>query len=883
MLKPLFFSLAFLLLMGNANAQSAWLSDASSEIAASQYYFTQQNNNYTAANEKNQLGFIIDPAGYSVKQVITPDVPKSFDLKFIIQSIQNETVPAGSYPQLTNPSKLVFNYPAYRIEYNNDAEGLRQNFVINYKKGDNGLNVKIKIESSLSYTVNYSNELVFTNAQGNIALKYDGLKVWDANGKLLPASMKINGDILTLAVNDTDAEYPVTIDPLNHASEWLTSSDGILPTLLTNLALQIDALYGYSMTALGDINNDGYDDVAVGAPGAINIVAATSFLQAGAVFVYYGSAGGLATTPSKVLRPNTPVAGALFGFSVASGDEVGNSLPDIVVGSPLETITVNIPAVIGNEDKDVTSGRIYIFNGQDMSAGNPPPFASINLGSGYFSQGLLGLLSNINNKNLFGYSVAVADDLNGDGKGDVIVGVPGYLGTPALSVRSGAAFVYYSNNLSTTSPVQLTTPNSSLLGVVTLPLLNTEGLLFGYSVDGVGDFNGDGYKDVVVGAPAGINLNSLGGIFGGKTLSGSAYVFNGNGSGINNTSSTRLEPSTTNLLGTGPNLFGYSVRGTRNASNARNGKILVGAPLGNTLSNVVSALTLKTGNIYLYKTPGTGVIEPDQTIASPRGTSLLSILTGRPIIVSSMFGASMDNTMDINCDGIADIIVGEPLSTGVGLIGVDAVGGAAMVLTGNADGTYNSSPFETFTTVTSMDLGINAASMLGNSVAGAGRVFGVGTSPRVMVGAPAKSLDFGTGLLNLGNTMSTLWSFSAGNNGLGKAYSFSVGSCSVLSLHERERLTRVIESSVVANNMKVMPNPVTASEFNIYLEKFTPGSYRMEMYSSLGQRIAFTRINVSGNKQIIPLSRKNYSSGVYSVNIYDNQNNLISVKRVVFN
>lgn len=767
-----------------------WKASASDAIDETQYMFAPSGTNrYTAINQQNKLGFILSPGGYEVKQILSTPSAQSFDLSFSIRSLRDGPMVADEGASAVQSDRLIYHYGGMDVEYLNSRAGMRQNFIVLQKTEHKKLRIALDIASSIPFRLRSDNSLEFYDtADDKIRMVYDGLKVWDADHQSLPAAMKLSGNTLTLEVDDHHAVYPVTVDPLSHSVEWTSSADAILPALLTNAQLQIDALYGYSSAGLGDINNDGYDDVAVGAPGAVDIVGGNTFLQAGAVFIYYGSGSGMSSTPSKVLWANTPVAGALFGFSIAAGDVVGNATNDIIIGAPLDTYsTLAATAIVGTSSVNVTAGKIYVFRGEDLVTSSPAPFAEVKLqGSSFFSNGIAGiLLSNVSAKALFGFSVATADDLNNDGKADIVVGVPGYLGVNLLSVRSGAAFVYYSNNLATTTPVQLATPSSSLLGLVTLPLANTDGLLFGYSVDGAGDFNGDGFPDVVVGAPAGINLNSLGTIFSGKMLSGSAYVFYGTssggvGTGISPTTTTRLDPAAGGLLATAPNLFGYSVKGVRNNSYARNGRILVGAPLASVLSNVAGGLMLKAGTVSVFKTYSTGTLTPSQTISSPRGTSLLSVLSGQVINVSAMFGASMDNTMDINCDGVSDIVIGEPLSTGVGLIGVNAVGGAAIVLTGNSDGTYNTTPFDVMTTATSMDLGINAASMLGFSVAGARHTKGSSFAPRVMVGAPGKSLDFGTGLLNLGNTVATLWSFTAVNNGLGKAYQYGIGSCSIL-------------------------------------------------------------------------------------------------------
>ncbi len=132
---------------------------------------------------------------------------------------------------------------------------------------------------------------------------------------------------------------------------------------------------------------------------------------------------------------------------------------------------------------------------------------------------------------------------------------------------------------------------------------------------------------------------------------------------------------------------------------------------------------------------------------------------------------------DVNSDGFGDLIVGEPLSTGVDVLslGVDAVGGMAHVYLGKADGTYATTPVWSVFARNDALLSINAASMLGYSVAGAGYTRGTagGAKPKALVGAPGRALDFAS-LLNIPGSVGTVLGFAAGDNGLGKAYTFDV-------------------------------------------------------------------------------------------------------------
>ncbi|MES2647253.1 MAG: Ig-like domain-containing protein [Bacteroidota bacterium] len=735
---------------------------------------------FVAINSKNGLRFDINSNGYKVErfQHDKKSVYTHFEIASITKGTGNYNLPSD-YSISGNGNLLVYENQELAIEYANTELGMRQNFLLKKRlPGTENPRVNIRLDDRLSYSLDQTGGLAcYTGKQTSRPfMYYDKLKVWDANGKVLPSYMALNKTELSLVVDDKNAVYPIMIDPLNHTPEWATSADGILPGLLTNLQLQVDALYGYNVAGLGDVNGDGFDDVAIGAPGAIDIISSSTIVGAGAVFVYFGSAAGLPATPSKVLRGNSSL-NALFGYSISSGNLVGNSRKDIIVGAPGETYTAAVGGIPATAS--VSAGKVYVFRGEDLTAASPTPLLSVYLdGSGFFSRVTLSnLISNVNVKALFGFSVAAAGDMNGDGLDELVVGSPGYAGLALLSARSGAAFVYYSNtlvaNTNPVNPVKLTAPTAGLLGI---PLLTTtDGLLFGFSVDGAGDFNKDGNQDVVVGAPAGVTLDPT------HLLAGSAYIFRGNGTGINTTYSNQLKATGTlsNLL---PNLFGYTVKGVTNAAGVRNGNVLVAAPLGNLLSNVVGGLKLKTGSINLFiganNHPAT--IDPAQAIPSPAGNSLLSILAGQNIEISSLFGTSIDNMLDVNCDGINDIIAGEPLSSGVGLISANAVGGSAHIFLGKIDGTFISTPYWTLSNSVSYNGGVNAGSLLGYSVAGAKHVRGAMQGVRSIVGAPGAALDFSSGIFELGGTLGTLLNFTAGSNGLGKAYMFGFEDCGII-------------------------------------------------------------------------------------------------------
>uniref|UniRef100_A0A8B9C6U8 Integrin subunit alpha 3 n=1 Tax=Anser brachyrhynchus TaxID=132585 RepID=A0A8B9C6U8_9AVES len=91
--------------------------------------------------------------------------------------------------------------------------------------------------------------------------------------------------------------------------------------------------FGFAIASIGDINQDGFQDIAVGAP----------FEGAGKVYIYHSSAGGLLAKPSQVVSGSDlgPASMQTFGYSLSGGLDVdGNSYPDLLVGSLAERVAL---------------------------------------------------------------------------------------------------------------------------------------------------------------------------------------------------------------------------------------------------------------------------------------------------------------------------------------------------------------------------------------------------------------------------------------------------------------------------------------------------------------------------------------------------------------
>jgi hypothetical protein len=193
--------------------------------------------------------------------------------------------------------------------------------------------------------------------------------------------------------------------------------------------------------ACGDMNNDGVTDLAVGAPGTAG--------DKGHVYLFRGDTGGL--TPQQRLQHSSPVGGDRFGTDVAVGNMDGLGAKELAVGAP---------------GRSNNAGRVFTF--KDSST------------AGITMQSIEILGVTTDPGDFYGMAVNLTD-LNGDGREDLIAGAPGGM------FQGGKVRVYNAVSNGT----------MDLVG-----LLQEGGVMgqFGQSL-AVGDFDNDGVREPVVGAP----------------------------------------------------------------------------------------------------------------------------------------------------------------------------------------------------------------------------------------------------------------------------------------------------------------------------------------------------------------------------------------------
>jgi FG-GAP repeat len=204
------------------------------------------------------------------------------------------------------------------------------------------------------------------------------------------------------------------VSSLYGSTGGLTTSGGQLFTQVGG-AVEADDWFGWALAA-GDFNDNGFADLAVGAP--IESVANTA--QAGAVSVLYGSAGGLSTAGGQLFTQvgDPPESFDQFGFALAAGD-FNNGFTDLAAGAHFEDVANTSDA-----------GAVSVLYG---SAGG-----LTTAGGQLFTQ-----VGAVESRDEFGRSLA-AGDFNDNGFADLAAGAPaedvaGTLNAGAVSVLYGSA------------------------------------------------------------------------------------------------------------------------------------------------------------------------------------------------------------------------------------------------------------------------------------------------------------------------------------------------------------------------------------------------------------------------------------------------------------
>jgi VCBS repeat-containing protein len=306
----------------------------------------------------------------------------------------------------------------------------------------------------------------------------------DPNGSNSGASFVVFGKADTTAVALSDIEGEV-LNPIDlDGNAILDDPSGFV----INGVAEGD-LSGTSVSGAGDVNGDGLDDLIIGAshddPNGSN---------SGAGFVVFGKAGSEVVELSAIgtggFAINGISAGDATGSSVSgAGDVNGDGLDDVIIGAPFS-----------GSDRALSGASFVVFGkaGTDVVELSDIKSGTLNL----IDLNLNGLLddpsgfeiSGLTSDALLGHSVSDAGDVNGDGFDDLIIGAHNF---DFNGSSSGTSFVVFgkADGTAVDIPGIITGRGGFALNGV------SQNDQSGRSVSSAGDVNGDGFDDLLIGAP----------------------------------------------------------------------------------------------------------------------------------------------------------------------------------------------------------------------------------------------------------------------------------------------------------------------------------------------------------------------------------------------
>lgn len=358
---------------------------------------------------------------------------------------------------------------------------------------------------------------------------------------------------------------------------------------------------GYSVSSAGDFNGDGIEDVVIAAPG-IN-----------RCYIIFGKKGGYSDTDMNQLLSSDD-AFYIYGSSCWSvsgaGDVNSDGYDDIIVGDP--------------NSGSINEGKAYVIYGNNSSS-------NMHASNRGFS------ITGVNVGGQVGYSVSGAGDFNGDGYDDIIVGAP----YASYNGQAGTTYIIYG----AASGVDINLGSLTVDKGFILEGFTSEDNS-GFSVSGIGDFNGDGYDDIIVGSP-GLNRDS-------NNNAGGAFIVYGNLTSTNFNLQEIFDENSRGFFILGENGLskaGYSVSGGGNFNGDDYPDLVISA---------VNAEDYAGACYILYGGSNNNNVD---LLNFHLGQGIKIIGKNSGLGNGDVIGQSVSLVGDFNTDGYDDLIIGAPYET----------------------------------------------------------------------------------------------------------------------------------------------------------------------------------------------------------------------------